>query len=113
MATRQDERIRERAYHLWRESGGQHGREMEYWLQAEREVAESKEDRPGSGFAAAKAKREAPKKAAAASAPRKPAAPKKDPPQGPAAKPKTVKPAAGKTDAAAKPRAVRAPKTSA
>ncbi len=33
-----DALIRERAYTLWEQSGHVHGSEMEFWLQAEREI---------------------------------------------------------------------------
>ena len=33
-----DQAIRERAYHLWRESGCQHGNADGHWLEAQREV---------------------------------------------------------------------------
>lgn len=33
------DKVHERAYHLWRESGGEHGRDMEHWLRAEREMS--------------------------------------------------------------------------
>ncbi len=32
------EQIRQRAYELWEQSGREHGREIEHWLEAEREV---------------------------------------------------------------------------
>ena len=34
------ERIRQRAYQLWEQEGRLHGREHEYWLRAEAEVAD-------------------------------------------------------------------------
>jgi hypothetical protein len=34
------ERIRELAYALWIQDGSQHGRDRDYWFQAEREVTE-------------------------------------------------------------------------
>ncbi len=39
------ERIAERAYQIWQESGRPHGRDQEHWLQAERELGAV---RPGS-----------------------------------------------------------------
>jgi hypothetical protein len=39
-----DDRIRQRAYELWLQSGEPAGAEMEFWLQAEREITgESRE----------------------------------------------------------------------
>jgi hypothetical protein len=39
-----DDRIRQRAYELWLQSGEPEGLEMEFWLQAEREITgESRE----------------------------------------------------------------------
>ncbi|WP_315831025.1 DUF2934 domain-containing protein [Bradyrhizobium prioriisuperbiae] len=34
-----DEQIRQRAYELWEKSGRTEGSEMDFWLQAERELA--------------------------------------------------------------------------
>ena len=34
------ERIRQRAYSLWERDGRPHGRQIDHWLQAERELAE-------------------------------------------------------------------------
>jgi hypothetical protein len=34
-----EDRIRQRAYELWEQSGKTDGSEMDYWLQAEREIA--------------------------------------------------------------------------
>ena len=34
-----EEKIRRRAYELWEQSGKKDGSEMDFWLQAEREVA--------------------------------------------------------------------------
>jgi hypothetical protein len=42
-----DQRIRERAYHLWEEEGRPEGREAEYWERAEELVG--MEDSPNSG----------------------------------------------------------------
>lgn len=36
-------KIRERAYQLWEQEGRQHGRDVEYWLQAERSLAAAPE----------------------------------------------------------------------
>lgn len=33
-----EEKIRERAYELWEQSGKTDGSEMDFWLQAEREI---------------------------------------------------------------------------
>lgn len=79
MASPQPDRVRERAYHLWQESGGQPGREMDHWLQAEREV--------GAGEPSAAAKK--PKSTTAASKAAK--APAKVSDAGAAAKPKAVR----------------------
>lgn len=35
---RNAERIRQRAYELWQQSGQPDGSEMDFWLQAEREI---------------------------------------------------------------------------
>jgi hypothetical protein len=35
-----EEKIRQRAYELWQQSGQKEGSAMDFWLQAEREVAE-------------------------------------------------------------------------
>jgi hypothetical protein len=37
-----EDRIRERAYELWQQSGKAGGSEMDFWLQAEREVNHEK-----------------------------------------------------------------------
>ena len=71
MATRHEERIRERAYHLWRQSGGQQGSEMDHWLQAEREMAEAA---PASAGPAQASKKAAPAPKETAPAPKKAAA---------------------------------------
>jgi len=34
-----EEKIRRRAYELWEQSGKEDGSEMDFWLQAERQVA--------------------------------------------------------------------------
>jgi hypothetical protein len=36
-----EEAIRERAYHLWRESGAEHGNADVHWLAAQREVVDA------------------------------------------------------------------------
>lgn len=41
METAQSATIAERAYHIWQEQGRPHGRDLDHWLQAEREIAES------------------------------------------------------------------------
>jgi hypothetical protein len=35
-----EEKIRQRAYELWEASGQKEGSEMDFWLQAEREIAD-------------------------------------------------------------------------
>jgi hypothetical protein len=45
MTTDRDEQIRRRAHELSEQSGSQEGRETEFWLQAERELAEDRADR--------------------------------------------------------------------
>jgi hypothetical protein len=35
-----EEKIRQRAYELWEASGKTEGSEMDFWLQAEREIAQ-------------------------------------------------------------------------
>ena len=37
-----EERIRQRAYHLYRESGEHHGSDLDHWLQAEAEIRAKK-----------------------------------------------------------------------
>jgi Protein of unknown function (DUF2934) len=34
-----EDKIRQRAYELWEQSGSTEGSEMDFWLQAEREIA--------------------------------------------------------------------------
>ena len=41
MSTKLEQQIRERAYHLWAQDGGQHGHAERYWLIAETEVLAS------------------------------------------------------------------------
>jgi hypothetical protein len=36
-----EERIRLRAYHLWLDAGGLHGTDVDHWLEAEKEEAET------------------------------------------------------------------------
>jgi len=43
-----EQRVRERAYHLWEADGKPHGRDVEYWQSARELVA--MEDSPGSGL---------------------------------------------------------------
>lgn len=86
------EKLSERAYHLWKESGEQHGRDMEHWLRAERELA----DKPGAKPATPK-KAAAPKKAAEA----KTASPAK---KAPTAAKKPATPATKKAAPARKPK---------
>lgn len=90
------EDIAVRAYHLFIEGGCQHGRDLEYWFQAEKEIgsrfftppAETKAVKPAKKTAVKKtpaaaveppkpAKKPAAKKAAASEAPAKKAAKKK------------------------------------
>ncbi len=52
MTTDQDRTVRERAYHLWVESGHQHGKAQDHWTQAERELSTA----PSGSPKAAKAK---------------------------------------------------------
>ena len=95
MATEHDERVRERAYHLWRESGGEHGKEMEHWLQAEREQS----GRTAKAKAPAKKAAE-PAKAKAAPTPAKVAEPKAAGKSGNGVKTQATKAAAAKPAAA-------------
>lgn len=47
MQSSRDERIRERAYHIWVAEGRIEGRQDEHWQQAEREIAnEERQARP-------------------------------------------------------------------
>jgi hypothetical protein len=41
-----EEKIRQRAYELWEQSGKTEGSEMDFWLQAEREIREGKTSEP-------------------------------------------------------------------
>lgn len=96
MASDHHERVRERAYHLWREGGEAAGREMDYWLQAEQEIgqkAPAKGDtakpKPKAKTPAAKKEAAKPKAVAKPKAAAKPAAPAKGTKSG------ASKPAAG------------------
>jgi DUF2934 family protein len=42
-----EDRIRQRAYDLWLESGQAEGSEMDFWLQAEREIKGAESEAPG------------------------------------------------------------------
>jgi hypothetical protein len=42
-----EDRIRQRAYDLWLESGQAEGSEMDFWLQAEREIKDAQSEAPG------------------------------------------------------------------
>jgi len=41
-----EDRIRQRAYELWEQSGGVDGSEMDFWLQAEHELAKEAAPEP-------------------------------------------------------------------
>jgi hypothetical protein len=41
-----EEKIRERAYELWQQSGKPDGSEMDFWLQAEQELSKEKPAEP-------------------------------------------------------------------
>jgi hypothetical protein len=41
-----EDRIRKRAYELWQQSGAHDGSEMDFWLQAEREIGNEKPTEP-------------------------------------------------------------------
>jgi hypothetical protein len=41
-----EDKIRQRAYELWEQSGKTDGSEMDFWLQAEREIAEETSPKP-------------------------------------------------------------------
>jgi hypothetical protein len=43
MHTRENEKVRDRAYQLWDQAGQPEGREQEFWFDAERELAEEDE----------------------------------------------------------------------
>ena len=76
--TPKQEEIAVRAYHLFIEGGCQHGRDLEYWFQAEREL--------GGKFFVPPAAEVPVKKTAAKKAPAKKAAAVKKPADAPAAK---------------------------
>ncbi len=42
------EKVRHRAYLLWESDGEPHGKDQDYWFQAEREIAEEEGDAPSS-----------------------------------------------------------------
>lgn len=88
MASKSSEKVRERAYHLWQESGGEHGRDMEHWLRAERESgsASAGGEAPETSSKTAAAKKAAAKPVAEKSPARKAAAPKAPAPKAPAPK---------------------------
>ncbi len=72
MAESIEERIRERAYHLWEAEGRPPGRAEAHWLRAEAEVkgaAESQAPRPAARPAKAKAKPDTKPKAKAGAKP--------------------------------------------
>lgn len=41
-----EDKIRERAYELWQQSGQRDGSEMDFWLQAEQEITKEKPTEP-------------------------------------------------------------------
>ncbi|PPQ17261.1 hypothetical protein CV770_22030 [Bradyrhizobium sp. AC87j1] len=41
--------VRARAYELWEQAGRPSNRELEFWLEAERQVEEEREERKGAG----------------------------------------------------------------
>jgi DUF2934 family protein len=41
-----EDKIRERAYELWQQSGQRGGSEMDFWLQAEQEIKKEKPAEP-------------------------------------------------------------------
>lgn len=41
--------VRARAYELWEEAGRPVGRDLEFWLEAERQIEEEREERKSSG----------------------------------------------------------------
>ena len=50
MADEREEKIRQRAHELWENGGKPEGREMDFWLQAERELsADGTKDAGASG----------------------------------------------------------------
>lgn len=55
-----NEGVRERAYRIWESEGRPHGRDLDHWLQAERELAAAAE--PGADARSRRATGTAPKK---------------------------------------------------
>ena len=41
-----EDKIRQRAYELWQQSGNRDGSEMDFWLKAEHEIANEKPTEP-------------------------------------------------------------------
>ena len=41
-------KVRARAYELWEQAGRPAGRELEFWLEAERQIEDEREERKGS-----------------------------------------------------------------
>jgi len=80
-------KIRSRAYALWQEHGCKDGQDMDFWLQAEREILGVAPEAVAPPKAVAKPK--APAKPKAAAKPKAPAKPKAAPKTKAAAKPKT------------------------
>lgn len=85
----EQEKIKDLAYRLWQESGSPHGRDQEFWYQAELQVKGAKPAKP-----------KASPKPAAAAKPKAPAKPKAESkPKAAAAKPKAPAKAAAKAKA--------------
>nr|WP_249797146.1 MULTISPECIES: DUF2934 domain-containing protein [unclassified Bradyrhizobium] len=42
-------KVRARAYELWEQAGRPANRELDFWLEAERQIEEEREQRKGSG----------------------------------------------------------------
>lgn len=84
-----EEQIREAAYHKWLEDGAPHGKDQDYWYQAEQDLAKPARKAPARKAAANKtaAKATAAKATTAKASAKKPAA----------RKPGAKKPAAAKT----------------
>jgi hypothetical protein len=81
-------RVSERAYLLWLAEGRVHGRDLEHWRQAEREIAEEEARLAGALADRATPRTPAPRRSRTAAA-RKPAAPRaKAPRSGARARPK-------------------------
>ena len=70
-----DHRIRERAYHLWEAAGRPHGREHEFWVEANRLEREGAAPPPPAKKASAAKAKPADKPAAAKAKPAEPAKP--------------------------------------